>query len=251
MNAPPIIRIVAQNVTDEARALAPGCGRRREVQVDENALRTWLDHFAGLSGFDAEDADARLYLTVPGRRVEVRWFGGKLGSEIGGTFLPATVDEIMGQTIPTSAPTAPVAVASEPELPAQTPPTRRPGNGRTQGVLLVGLLAAIAVINWWNFRPKTPEGTEWIENAAERQAILQKADGKYASENEGLSLDAAARRLTGTDETGAQTLNTVLRVGRRAGVPVLVTEGGLVLEIAATGHLQLGAIVYRRLPAGG
>lgn len=250
MSTPAVIRIVAQNLADEARALSPGEGRHREIEVDEAGLRTWLDNFAALSALDAEEADARLYLSVAATRVEVRWFGGHLGSEIGGTFLPATVNEIIGQALSTPAAAEPVPVTG-----AQTTqppmPTSRPSRRRANGPMLAGLLAIFAVIIWWNTRPEMPEGTELIDSAAERQAILDKAAGRYASDNERLRIDAAAGRLKATNETGEQTLSTTLRVGRRAGVPVLVTEAGVVLEVAANGELRLGAANYRRLPSGG
>ena len=250
MSAPTVIRIVAQNLADEARALSPGEGRHREIEVDEAGLRSWLDNFAALPALEAEEADARLYLSVAASRVEVRWFGGHLGSEIGGTFLPATVNEIIGQALS-------IPAAAEPEpatgTPSQepTPPTSRPGRRRANGPMLAGLLAIFAVIIWWNTRPEMPEGTELIDSASERQAILDKAAGRYASDNERLSLDAAAGRLTATNGSGEQTLSTALRVGRKAGVPVLVTESGVVLEVAANGQLRLGAVDYRRLPSGG
>lgn len=48
--------------------------------------------------------------------------------------------------------------------------------------------------------------------------------------------------------TGEETLQSPLRVGRRAGVTVLVTEGGAVLEVQGDGSLRIGDSPYERRP---
>ena len=76
---------------------------------------------------------------------------------------------------------------------------------------------------------------------------------KVIAENltdEARALESDAR-LTATNAEGQETLSTTVRVGRRAGVTVLATEAGVLLELAPNGHLQINATDYRRVPAGG
>lgn len=259
MNASPPIRIAAQNVADEARAIAPGEGRRQPVEVDATALRAWLDNFSSLPPLEAEDADAQLHLSAGAQRLAVRWLGGRLGSEKSGTFVAATPGEIVADLLasarageksiaPETAPaSAPVAVGAESEA---EPPARPRAHAGARMALLAALLAIFAALCWWHFRPEIPEGVAWIENATERDAILARAAGRYASDNERLTLDAKAL-LTAANEKGLPTLSTTVRVGRRGPATVFVTAGGVVLELAANGILRIDATDYRRLPGGG
>lgn len=256
MSAPAVIKVIAQNLGDEARALDAHAGQRRAVELDEAALRLWLGHFAALPPLDAEDADARLHLALPAGRLTVRWIGRRLGSEVNGNFLAATADEIAAQVFPPAAAgdagAAPAVVAvavTDTEAPPSTPPKRRL-SARAQAGLLGVMLGALALNAWWFLRAAPPADTEWIEHAGERQVILQRAAGSYASANERLVLDAAAR-LTATDEQGVQTLGTSVRAGRRRAATVLVTEAGVVIELVAGGGLRVGQIDYRPVRAGG
>jgi hypothetical protein len=244
MSAPTIIKIIAENVTGEARALAPGEGRRREVEIGETALRTWLDNFSALPALEAEDVDARLHVTVPARRIVVRRAGGRLGAEEGDTFVAATVDEILAQLMAASFAGGGMTDEAISEVLA---PSR--SRGRLQAALLAGLLAILAVCWWWSLRPETPNGVEWIGDASERQTILAQAAGNYASDNERLTLDASSAQLIANNEAGAETLRTTVRVGRRGGANVLVTEAGVLLELIAGNQLRIDAIDYRRVPA--
>lgn len=246
MSAPPVIKLIAENLTDEARALAPAEGRRRPVEVDAAGLRIWLDNYAALPALDTEDAEARLYLTVPGRRLVVRRAGGRLGAEEGDTFVAATVEEIVTQLLAVSWSTGAGKEEPAPEVLLPLPPRAR---ARGQGWLLTGLIAICAAVWWWSFLPENPEGVEWIGDA-ERGAILTRAAGNYTSDDERLKLDASAQ-LTAMNVAGEETLRTTVRVGRRAGAVLLVTESGVLLEIMPDGHLRLDTSDYRRLPAGG
>lgn len=256
MSEPAVINVIAQNLGGEARTLDAGAGQRRVAGLDETALRAWLGNFAALPALDAEDADARLHLTLPAGRLSVRWIGGRLGSEINGNFLVASVDEILAQAFPRvateDAAADPVgtgvalkATANEGE-PLPVAPVKRGLSGRARAGLLAASLAACAFNAWWVFRPATPDDTEWIDDTAERQAIFHRAAGSYASINERLVLDAAAK-LTATNEQGVQTLATNVRAGRRRATTVLVTQAGVVIELAATGGLRIDGVDYRRL----
>jgi hypothetical protein len=256
VSAPACIKVIAQNLGDEARALDPHGGQRRAVELDEAALRVWLGHFAALPPLDAEDVDARLHLALPAGRLTVRWVGNRLGSELNGNFLAATADDIVAQVFPPapsagveSVPAVAGVVVTETDAPSAVPVKRRL-SPLAQAGLLAALLAILAFNAWWFLRPATPEETEWIENTAERQAVLQRAAGSYASANERLDLDAAAR-LTATNEQGVRTLGTSVRAGRRRAATVLVTEAGVVIELVASGGLRIGGIDYRLVRAGG
>jgi hypothetical protein len=256
VSPPARIKVIAQNLGDEARALDAHSGQRRAVELDEAALRAWLERFAALPPLDAEDADARLHLALPAGRLTVRWIGRRLGSEVNGNFLAATTDEIAAQVFPPAAiaeaaatPAVVSVVVTDGETPAAVPAKRRLGM-RAQAGLLGALLAVLAFNAWWFLRLPPPDDTEWIESSSERQAILQRVAGSYASANERLVLDATAR-LTATDEQGVQTLATPVRPGRRRAATVLVTEAGVVIELTATAGLRVGGIDYRLVRAGG
>jgi len=243
MSAPIVIKVIAENVTEEARVLAPGNGRRRPVEIEEPELRRWLENFAALPALDAEEAEARLHLDVSARRLVVRWTGGRLGVDERDAFVAATVDEIVARLRAET----PRTDAGPAEAMADATPQSR-SRVQAQVWLLAGLLAVFAAVCWWMLAPEKPEGVEWIGDAAERQTILTQADGKYASDNERLSLDGAAAQLTATNTEGVETLHTTVRVGRRAGTTVLVTEGGAILEIAASGQIRIDSTDYRRVP---
>jgi hypothetical protein len=244
MSAPTVIKLCADNVTDGARALAPGEGRRRELEIDAAALRVWLDHFAALPALEAEEAEARLHLAVPARRLVVRRAGGRLGAELGGTFVAATAEDIVAQLL---APAPNAGSAADVPVPDQPPPPK--GRGRAQAWLLAALIAILAGSWSWALRSETPEGVAWIGEATERRAILRQAAGSYASEDERLSLDAAAL-LIATNDAGEETLRTTVRVGRRAGVAVLVAENGVLLEITPAGRIRIDSTDYQRVAAG-
>lgn len=244
MSTPALFTVIGENLTDEARALAPGDGRRRPAEVDAAGLHVWLGNFAGLPALDAEDAGARLHVSGSGRRFVVRRAGGRLGWEEGGNFVAASVDEIVAQLL--APPPAAVTAMDEAE---PGPPAK--SSVRTQAWPLLGLLAVLVAACWWSFLPETPEGVEWVGSAAERDVILAQAAGTYLSDDEQLRLDAAGGRLTATDAEGKETLRTPVRVGRRGGSVVFVTDGGVVLEVSADGHLRLDATDYRRAPTRG
>ncbi len=241
MSVPTAIKLIAENLSDEARALAPGEGRRT-VEVDAVGLRTWLDHFAALPAFETEEAEARLQLTVASRRLVVRWAGTRLGAEEGGNFVAATPEEIVALLLAPKAPAGEVAPAEV--APEETLASRQ--RARARGWLLVGLVVIFAGLCWWTTRPEVPDGVEWIDDSVERQTILSAAAGSYASEDEKLELEAAAGRLTAADAGGNETLRTTVRVGRRDGTNVLVTEAGVVLELVAEGRVKINGIEYRR-----
>lgn len=245
MSATTVIKLSADHLAAEARALAPGDGRSREIEIDAIALRTWLENFAALPALETEDADARLYIAVPSRRLVVRRAGGRLGTEEGGTFVAATVDEIVGQLLAgTPRSTGAVEAPASELLPP--PPKARV---RAQAGLLVGLIVVLVGAWWWALQPELPAGVEWIGDGPERQSILGQAAGSYASDNERLSIDAASARLIAINEDGEETLRTTVRVGRRAGVAVLATEAGVLLEITAVDKLRIDAIDYKRVAA--
>jgi len=254
MSAPIAIKIIAENLTDQALALASGDGRRQPVEIDLVGLRSWLDNFAALPALDLEDADARLHLVLPARRLVVRRAGGRLGSEEADTFVAGTVDEIVALVVATPPPTGITAngvsldVSPDVGLDAvQSERSRTPA----QAWLLGGLLMGFALICWWTLPPEKPDGVEWIGNAVERQAVLTRAAGSYIGDDERLALDAGAARLTATNNAGEETLRTTVRVGRRGGIAVLVAENGVILEIMNNGQLRLDGTSYRRVPSGG
>lgn len=246
MNPSITIKLVPQNLADEARALLPGEGWRREVEVDATALRRWLDSFAALPPLETEEVDAALHLTCRTDRLVVKRFGGRLGTEKNHTFVAATVDEIMVVAMAEQSPgvESPESGALDPAI---SPAVK--AKGRTQRWLLAGLLAVLAGLSWWRLLPETPEGVEWLDRTAEGQSILARAAGRYDSDNERIVLDSTAN-LTASAETGEQTLQTTVRSGRRAGTPVLVTEAAVIFELANDGTLHLGEIVYRRRSEG-
>ena len=243
MSAAIIIKVIAENVSEEARALTPGDGRRRPVEIDVAALHSWLGNFAALPVLEAEEAEARLHLDAPARRLVVRWAGGRLGVDERDAFVVATVDEIVTRLVTVTPP----ADAGSAEATSEATPQSR-SRVQAQVWLLAGLLAVFAAVCWWVLAPETPEGVEWIGDAAERQTILTQADGKYASDNERLSLKGATAQLTATNTEGVETLHTTVRVGRRAGTTVLVTEGGVILQIAGSGQMRIDSTDYRRVP---
>lgn len=242
MNPSVTIKLVPQNLADEAQALLPGEGWRREIEVDAPTLRRWLDNFAALPPLETEEAKAGLQLTRPTGRFVVKLLGGRLGTEQNATFVPATVDEIMAAAF---AERRRGAEATEADAldPAISPALK--AKGRAQRRLLVGLLAVLAGLIWWSLLPETPEGVEWLDQNSEARAILARAAGRYASDNERIVIDSAAN-LTASNEAGEQTLQTTVRVGRRAGLPVLVTEAGVLFELANDGTLHLREVLYRR-----
>lgn len=240
-SASPFVRIVAENLTDEARVIAPAEGRRREVEVETGVVRRWLENFSALPALDAEDAGARLHLSTPAHRLVVRWTGGHLGTDERGTFVAATVEEILANLLAGPEPVAARGEVVDSETPA--PARRKP---RAQGWLLAGLLLVFVPLAWWSLQSETPDGVEWVRDGAEGQAILAQTAGGYASDNERITLTAAASLVANNGE-GQETLRTSVRVGRRAGLPVLVTETGVVLEVMADGTLRLGESVYRRV----
>jgi hypothetical protein len=242
MNPSFTVKLVPQNLADDALALAPGEGWRREVEVDATALRRWLGNFAALPPLETEEADAGMILTNRADRMVVKRVGGHLGTEMNRTFVAATVDEIMSLAF-TERPHGTEAAESAAVDSAISPAAQ--AKGRAQSWLLAGLLAVLAGLVWWSLIPETPEGVEWLDRTTEGQAILARAAGRYASVNERLVLDSAAN-LSASDEAGEQTLQTTVRVGRRAGTPVVVTEAGVLFELASDGTLHLGEIVYHR-----
>ena len=248
MNAPHGIKLIAENLAEEACALAPGGGWCRPIEIDAAGLRTWLDNFAALPALETEEANACLHLSVPGHRLVVRWIGGRLGTDVYGTFAAATIAEIEAQLLGAIPPSAgsPLAASAAPE---RTPPAS--ARVRAQTCLLTGLLALFAVEGWWLAQPETIDGVEWITNANERQAVLDAAAGGHASDDEKLHLDAATARLTATNPEGEQTLSTMVRVGRQTGGTVLATESGVLLHVVGNGQLRVNATNYRRIIPGG
>ena len=254
------IRLAAENVTAAALALAPREGRRQAVDLDETALRTWLKNFSALPALEAEDIGAQLHLAQGAHQLAVRWMGGRLGSEKSGTFVAATPDEILTDLLaPARAHENPIAI--ETARPRALPGSAHDGSvaapapraGTSPGAklaILAALLAILAAVGWWNFRPATPEGVIWIESATERDAILSRTAGRYASDHERLTLDAKAQ-LTATNEKDAPLLSTSVRVGRRGTTTVFVTAAGVVIELSASGNLRIAATDYRRVAAGG
>ncbi len=255
MNTALPIRIVAENLTGEAVALAPHEGRSHAVEINEAALRLWLRNYAALPALEAEDIGAQLHLALGARQLLVRWVGGRLGSDRAGTFVAATPDAIVSDFLPPAhAPETPIAGLAdyEPSIGSQaesTAPSRQETGPRSKLAVLAALVALLAVGCWWNLRPETPDGVTWIENATERDTILGRAAGRYTSENERLTLDLKAQ-LAAANEQGAPTLNTTVRVGRRGDTTVFVTAAGVVIELAASGNLRIASTDYRRLATG-
>lgn len=255
MNRALPIRLAAENVTADALALAPREGRRQAVDLDHAALRTWLKNFSALPALEAEDIGAQLHLTQGAHQLAVRWMGGRLGSEKSGTFVAATPDEILTDLLaPARAHENPIAI--EAARPRDVPGPAHDGSvaapaprAGTKLAILAALLAILAAVGWWNFRPATPEGVTWIESVTERDAILGRTAGRYASDHERLTLDAKAQ-LTATNEKDAPILSISVRVGRRGSTTVFVTAAGVVIELSASGNLRIAATEYRRLDAG-
>jgi len=252
-------KISLENLADGARAPEPGRGRRAAVESDGPGLRTVIEAFAALPALEAEDAGARILVSISDRRIVVRSAGGRLIVEEGGSFAGATVDEIMerlSSAAPASAAGASAGTSasargssgmsaeagSEP-LPASS------GSGRGRIWVFAALLVLFPVIWWASTRPATPDGVEWEGTQDARQAILGAAAAHYASSDEQLMVDAPASRLVVSDKLGNETLATSLRVGRRAGIPVLVTEAGVVLEVGSDGSLRLNGETYQRVPS--
>lgn len=247
MSAPLVIKVIARNLTEEGRVLAPGHGWSRPVETDATGLRAWLEHYSAQPAFETEEADARLLVTVCGRQLIVRRAGGQLGTEEHATFVAGTVDEIEAFLLSAQSSGA-SAVADEEAASVELPLGR--DRVRVQRWVLAALLTILVAVGWWTSRPEMPAGVEWIGDAAESRSILNSAAGTYASDNEKLVLEAGAGRLTATNPEGQETLNLTVRVGRRAGVPVLVTEMGVVLELPAKNHLRINETDYARVSAG-
>ena len=93
-----------------------------------------------------------------------------------------------------------------------------------------------------------PSGVELESAENVCQAVLGKAAGQYGGDSGTLRIFAVDSRMVLTDNAGKVTLRTVLRVGRRAGVLVLVTEAGSVLEFAPDGVIRFGVVTYKRVP---
>jgi hypothetical protein len=244
MSAPVVVKVIARNLADDGRILAPGGGWSRPIETDAAGLQTWLQHFAALPGFETEEADARLIVTVRGRQLIVRRAGGRLGTEEHGTFVAGNLEEIQALFLTAQSPAA-SATAPEEAAPIELP--RKRARDRVQQWVLAGLLTILVAVGWWTSRPETPEGVEWIGNADEVRVILNSAGGTYATDDEKLVLDAATGRLKATNPEGQETLDVTVRVGRRAGIPVLVTTTGVVLEVPANNRLRIDATDYARV----
>lgn len=243
MSAIDKVSIVVENLTVGARAVAPGEGRLPAVEVDAEGVRTWLEAFAALPAPETEEADARINLITPRRRLLVRHASERLIMEEGDTFASATVDEIVARLFAPSDQSC--AATDTAEADNLTPAVPRRG-GKLWA--LVVLLALLPVLGWWTGQSDTPEGIEWVRDAGERQAILFAARGSYATDDERLTVDGASGSLVVAAHTGEEIIRTSLRVGRRGDVPVLMTEGGVLLEFAADNTLHLGDTVYHRVP---
>lgn len=249
MNPAAPIRIVAENVIEEARALDAHGGRQHAIEANEETLRVWLSHFAALPALEAEEAGARLHLAHGSEHLLVRWAGGRLGSEKAGTFVAASAEAIVAELLarPSKAGGSfridvPASEADE----AETPAAR--ARARARLVALAALVVVFLGICAWHLRPTTPEGIVWIENPTERDAVLSAAAGRYTSDTERIQLDAKAG-LSATSERGLPLLSTTVRAGRRGNASVLVTAGGVIVELAGDG-LRIGGTGYRRVAAG-
>lgn len=253
MNPTPI-RIVAENLAEGARAVAPGHGTRRPVETSVADARVILERFAGLPAFEAEEADARLHLQTVDHRVVVRFAGGRLVLDEGATFVFATVEDILGRlgnhapaaATVTAATVTTTTAAELTETPASAQPTEA-RRGPQKIWILAFLLAAFAAAAWWSTQPESIDGVEWVSGDAE-ESLLRKAAGDYASENERLRLEPEGRLVVSTT-AGAEIMRSSLRVGRRANAAVFVTEGGVVLEFDESGVFRLDRLIYRRTPA--
>jgi hypothetical protein len=256
MNHPAPIKIVAENLAEGARSLAPGHGTRRPVEASVAEARAILENFAGLPAFDAEEAEARLHLNTIDHRVVVRFAGGRLVLDEGVTFVFATVEEIIARlgnhapaAVTTTGATAPGSTTATAPALAEAPVAVEPaaGRGRRKIWILSLLLVLFAAAAWWSVQPESIDGVEWVSGEVE-QSLLRKAAGDYVSESEHLRLDPEGQ-LVVTTAAGAEIMRSPLRVGRRANASVFVTEGGVILEFDESGVFRLDRLVYRRTPA--
>lgn len=243
MSAPATASIILENLAAGALAVAPGDGRRPAVETDVDGVRRALEAFAALPARETEEADACLHLATPAHRLVVRHASGRLIAEEGGAFTATTVEEIVARLLSPATATD----AAPDEAGPETSPSDV-SHPRRKVWALAALLAVLPLVWWGTAQPETPEGVEWVQNAGERQTILASARGSYDSDDERLSIDDATSRLVVAAKTGEEMLRTSLRVGRRDGTPVLVTEAGVPLEIAADQTLRVGAAVYHRAP---
>jgi hypothetical protein len=243
MSAPATVSIILENLAPGALDVAPGDGRRPAIETDTEGVRAFLEAFAALPAVATEEADARIRLATPAHRLVVRHAGGRLIVEEADSFVATTVDEIVVRLF---APVAGKDLMADEAAPEPSPsglPRRR-----RKVWVLTGLLVVLPLVWWSTMNPETPDGVDWVQNAGERQAIFANANGQYASDDERLNVDGATAGLVVAAKTGEETLRTTLRVGRRAGVTVLVTKAGVLIEITADDRLSIGDAVYHRVP---
>jgi hypothetical protein len=244
MSAPLTARIALENLTADARATAPGEGRRPVYEAGREAVHVLLENFSAMTPMETEEADARIHLTTPAQRVVVRHAGGRLILDDGASFTDATVEDIMVRIFGTEFATQISEVDQAPQVPAVVPSAQ---SRRGKFLIFVILVGVFALVNWWIWRDKDDGGVEWIQPGKERQAILNLVSGAFASPDERLRIDASSGQLTVSDLRGRVVLRTSFRVGRSPQGPVIVTEAGVVYDVIADGILRLGSRTYRRI----